>query len=66
MIHINNHNIVGVYSGSKNIVAVYSGYKLVWEKFSDVIKEIQSCYAKGYWDDQYPWTDDTAWTDQIN
>lgn len=62
MIHINNHDIIGVYSGSKDIVAVYSGLKLVWSKLEE-IKEIMSCYAKGYWDDRYPWTDDTAWVD---
>ena len=65
MIHINNHDIAGVYSGSKDIVAVYSGSKLVWEKTPSIV-EIQSCFAKGYWDDQNPWTDDAAWIDQIN
>ena len=59
MIHINNHNIVGVYSGSKDIVKVYSGLKLVWSKITDIL----SCYANGYWIDTNPWTDDTSWTD---
>lgn len=61
MIHINNHEIVGVYSGSIDIVAVYNGLKLVWSKITD--KTIQSCYYNGYWIDEYPWTDDTPWTD---
>lgn len=59
MIHINGHDIVGVYSGSKDIVAVYSGYKLVWSKINDLL----SCYANGYWIDLNPWTDNTGWKD---
>ena len=59
MIHINGHDIVGVYSESKDIVKVYSGLKLVWSK----IIEILSCYGNGYWIDEYPWIDDSLWTD---
>ena len=59
MIHINNHNIIGVYDGSKDIIAVYSGLKLVWSKITDLL----CCYANGYWDDQYPWLDDLSWID---
>jgi hypothetical protein len=57
MIHINNHNITGVYSGNRDIIRVYSGLHLVWSK----ITEILSCYYNGYWIDEYPWTDDTPW-----
>lgn len=60
MIHINNHDITGVYSGSRDIIRVYSGLHLVWSK----ITEILSCYANGYWMDEYPWTDDTPWAKQ--
>ena len=59
MIHINNHDITGVYSGSRDIIRVYSGLQLVWSK----ITEILSCYANGYWIDDYPWVDDNKWTD---
>lgn len=62
MIHINNHNITGVYSGHRDIVKVYSGLHLVWSK----ITEILSCYANGYWIDQYPWIDDAFWKDDLN
>lgn len=62
MIHINNHEITGVYSGSIDIVAVYNGLKLVWSKITPSA-EILSCYYNGYWIDMYPWTDDTPWTD---
>jgi len=59
MIHINGHNITGVYSGSKSIIAAYSGLKLNWSKLTDQL----CCYANGYWMDDYPWADNTAWTD---
>ena len=59
MIHINNHDITGVYSGSRDIIRVYSGLHLVWSK----ITEILSFYYNGYWIDEYPWTDDTPWKD---
>lgn len=62
MIHVNDHNIIGVYSGDRDIVAVYSGLYLVWEKIKE-ITEVLSCYYNGYWIDDYPWTDDTPWTD---
>ena len=60
MIHINSHDITGVYSGNKGIVSVYKGLQLVWTTVSKIIK---SCYHNGYWNDEYPWTDDTPWTD---
>jgi len=62
MIHINNHNITGVYSGHRDIVKVFSGLKLVWSK----VTEILSCYSNGYWIDQYPWIDDAFWKDNFN
>ena len=63
MINIHNHDIVGVYSGSKDIVQVYSGLKLVWQKYKPKDDIILSCYYNGYWIDEYPWTDNTPWTD---
>lgn len=62
MIHINNHDITGVYSGSRDIIRVYSGLHLVWSK----ITEILSCYANGYWIDEYPWVDDAFWKDNFD
>lgn len=59
MIHINNHEITGVYCRLNDIVKVYSGLNLVWSK----ITEILSCYSNGYWMDEYPWVDDNAWAD---
>lgn len=62
MIHINGHDIVGVYSQLQDIIAVYNGLHLVWSKEA-IIDKILSCYYNGYWIDDYPWTDDTPWTD---
>lgn len=62
MIHINRHNITGVYGGHREITRVYSGLKLVWSKLT----EIMSCYSNGYWIDQYPWIDDAFWKDDLN
>lgn len=46
------------------IVKVYYGKQLQWElKKEPPITEILSCYYNGYWIDEYPWTDDTSWTD---
>lgn len=59
MIHINNHEISGVYSGAKDILNVYNGLKLVWSKISELL----CCYSNGYWIDEYPWIDDNAWAD---
>ena len=62
MIHVNNHEITGVYSGFIDISAVYSGLKLVCRKIKETT-EVLYCYYNGYWIDEYPWTDDTTWTD---
>lgn len=63
MIHINSHDIQGVYSGLKDILKVYSGLKLVWSKASESDSELLCCYSNGYWMDEYPWIDDNAWAD---
>jgi len=60
MIHINNHDITGVYSGHKDIIKVYSGLYLVWSK-EITTDTVLSCYYNGYWIDEYPWTDNTPW-----
>jgi hypothetical protein len=55
--YINNYEIVDSYIGPKNIIKIYIGSKMTWEK----ITELMSCYANGYWMDEYPWTDNTPW-----
>lgn len=60
MININQNNITGIYIDSKDIISVYVGSKLVWNKLTELL----SCYANGYWMDNYPWTDNTPWNNQ--
>lgn len=62
MLHINNHEITGIYRGLQEIDNVYSGLHLVWTKDSgDTI--ILCCFSNGYWIDEYPWADTEVWTD---
>ena len=59
MLHINNHEITGIYHGQQSIDSVYKNLVLIWSKFSDML----CCFANGYWIDQYPWVDDSSWKD---
>ena len=65
MLHINNHEITGIYRGLREIKEVYDGIYLVWVKpgQNGEGEIILSCYYNGYWIDDYLWTDDTPWTD---
>lgn len=64
--------IMGVRLCDTPITKIYLADKVVWvvkQNTSDenpdgpVIPNLLSCYHNGYWIDQYPWTDDTTWTD---
>ena len=57
--YINNHDIINAYVGPRHILRICLGSKVVWES----ITELLSCFANGYWMDEYPWTDDVGWTD---
>ena len=67
MIKKQNSPVVGVFIGNTPIQKVYLAQYLVWEQPheepEEPITEILSCYYNGYWIDEYPWTDDTNWTD---
>jgi len=57
MIKVSNKDLLAVMFGDKQVFAIYAnGYKL-WPSI------ILSCFANGYWIDEYPWTDDLPWTD---
>lgn len=56
MIIKNNKEIIARYKGTKAIVAVYKNNHLIWEL-------ITSCFGKGMWIDDNPWTDDIGWCD---
>ena len=64
MLHVNNHEITGVYSGLRDINNIYKGLYLVWTKVKEEIPDvILCCYSNGYWIDEYPWIDNTPWVD---
>lgn len=57
MIKVSDKDLLAVMFGDKQVFAIYAnGYKL-WPSI------ILSCFANGYWIDEYPWTDDLPWTD---
>lgn len=47
-------NQIAEYWGSKVITAVYKGSQLVWSA-------IKSCFGKGYWINEQPWSNIDAW-----
>lgn len=59
MITIINKNLSSAYLGNRSIASIYIGNQLVWP----VDQDIQSCFARGYWIDIYPWTDNLPWKD---
>ena len=62
MIRINNKDISNIHLGTRGVLSVYLGTKLVWRKQAEVIETL-SCFSNGYWIDDYPWADNTPWTD---
>ena len=62
MIKFNGKEPRSILYMNRPVLAVYINKKLIWpqKKISDIIL---SCYYNGYWIDEYPWTDDNAWTD---
>lgn len=53
-LYVSNKEISAVYRGSRAIAFIYKGAKLVWEA-------IRSCFGKGYWVQDYPWSNDEGW-----
>lgn len=62
MIYKDGKAITSIHKKDNYITAVHKGSRLVWE----LLTETQSCFANGYWMDEFPWTDDQAWVDNIN
>lgn len=58
---VGDNNVSSIYIGDRAIIYVYLGNQLIWSK--DNSSDIQSCFAQGYWIDEYPWTDDLPWKD---
>ena len=58
------NNILSMHINGYNVLSIYMRGRLVWAPESENPDEtILSCYFNGYWIDEYPWTDDTSWTD---
>lgn len=55
MIIKDNFNISEIYLGTgETISAIYKGDILIWEN-------IRSCYGKGFWDNEKPWSNEDGW-----
>lgn len=54
MIIINGKSIAARFVDNKAVVAVYKGARLVWEYFV-------SCFGKGFWQNDKPWSNADAW-----
>lgn len=60
MIRFNGSDIMGAYYMGVPILAVYINGEKIWPGDDP---DVYSCYARGYWVDVDPWTEDTPWTD---
>lgn len=58
-IYKNNKEISSINYGSRAIAAVYQGARLVWEA-------IRSCFGKGFWINEYPWSNEDGWKNNLN
>lgn len=61
MIYVQNKPVLAIRLGEYVINRVYAKDLMFWPR----ILEILSCYSNGYWMDEYGWTDDTKWSDNI-
>jgi len=56
MIKFTDKDLLDVKLGTKQILAIYAKGQKLWPDI------LMSCYANGYWIDEYSWTDNTPWT----
>ena len=54
MIYKDGKEISGIFVSGKVITAVYKGGVLVWEA-------VNSCFGKGFWIGEKPWSNEDAW-----
>lgn len=60
-IYVNNRGVGNIYYKGRPIISVWIKGEKIWP--NDIIDTIYSCFNNGYWIDEYPWTDNTSWTD---
>lgn len=49
--------IVSIHFGTQVIAAIYKGTKLIW-------MAARSCFGKGYWMNDKPWSNTEVWKNQ--
>lgn len=59
MIRVGSNSVKAAYIGDIPVSAMYFNEERIWP---DMVGGI-SCFANGYWIDEYPWTDDLPWSD---
>lgn len=57
MLYVNSKEITEIKHTSTNMIAVYHLSALVWQN-------AVSCFGRGYWDADAPWSDDEGWQQQ--
>lgn len=65
-IFYNGKEIISGRINKTDLFQVVYNKQVIWEKIESAIEEINkvlSCYFNGYWIDEYPWSDNTVWTD---
>lgn len=64
MLRNKTNKILEMHIDGYSILSIYMRGRLIWAPEQENPDEtILSCYFNGYWIDEYPWTDDTSWTD---
>lgn len=58
-IYTDGRYVQDIYINKRPVIAVYINGRKVWPNSY----LLMSCFANGYWIDQYPWTDDKPWID---
>lgn len=56
MIETGGKEAIAINAEGKNIVQMRKDGHVVWEANN-------SCFGRGYWDDNLPWDDDAPWND---
>ena len=53
-LYVDNKRITTILKENKNIAAVYQGARLIWQY-------IRSCFGRGYWINEKPWSNTDSW-----
>ena len=57
MLFKSGKEITSLHKGDKILVSLYRGARLVWEY-------VRSCFGRGYWLDNYQWSDKDGWRNE--